>query len=200
MKYDFYKRLIDLFFSSIILIIVSPIIFFFVIVIALIDLQSPLFVQERSGKKGIKINIYKLRTIKKKINGTSYVTKLGKFLRLTKIDELPQLLNVLAGSLSLVGPRPLYLEFNKYYSLNHINRLNIKPGITGLAQIKIRDSTDWKRKFNFDNVYFKKYSFKVDIYIIIMTFKLLFSSIMNKNKRPIETIDYKKSFLEKYKR
>ena len=200
MKYDFYKRLIDLFFSSIILIIVSPIIFFFVILIALIDLQSPLFVQERSGKKGIKINIYKLRTIKKKINGTSYVTKLGKFLRLTKIDELPQLLNVLAGSLSLVGPRPLYLEFNKYYSLNHINRLNIKPGITGLAQIKIRDSTDWKRKFNFDNVYFKKYSFKVDIYIIIMTFKLLFSSIMNKNKRPIETIDYKKSFLEKYKR
>ena len=100
--------------------------------------------------------------------------------------------------MSLIGPRPLYIDFNQHLKKNHSLRLSVKPGLTGLAQIKVNDSTDWKRKFNFDAIYTKKASFSLDIYIIIKTLIIIFNSIFLKNKRAIESIDYKKNFFDNY--
>lgn len=199
MNYDFYKRLIDISISTIIFVTFLPILFVLFTLIIIIDLQNPIFTQERSGKFGKKIKIYKLRSMKKTFN-ENHITKFGKFLRLSKLDELPQLINVINGTLSLIGPRPLYLEFNDHYQDNHKNRLKIKPGITGLAQVKVRDSTNWSRKFNFDIIYIRKISFRLDLYIFILTLKIIFSSLINKEKRPIESIDYKSNFFNKYKK
>ena len=199
MNYDFYKRIIDISISTIIFVIFLPILFVLFTLIIIIDLQNPIFSQERSGKFGKKIKIYKLRSMKKTFN-ENHITKFGKFLRLSKLDELPQLINVINGTLSLIGPRPLYLEFNDHYKDNHKNRLKIKPGITGLAQVKVRDSTNWSRKFNFDIIYIRKISFRLDLYIFILTLKIIFSSLINKEKRPIESIDYKSNFFNKYKK
>ena len=199
MNYDFYKRLIDISISTIIFVTFLPILFVLFTLIIIIDLQNPIFTQERSGKFGKKIKIYKLRSMKKTFNEI-HITKFGKFLRLSKLDELPQLINVINGTLSLIGPRPLYLEFNDHYQDNHKNRLEIKPGITGLAQVKVRDSTNWSRKFNFDIIYIRKISFRLDLYIFILTVKIILSSLISKEKRPIEIIDYKSNFFNKYKK
>ena len=134
----------------------------------------------------------------KVFDGKIKITKLGRLLRLTKIDEIPQLLNVIKNDMSLIGPRPLFLEFNKFYKNKHKYRINIKPGITGLAQIKIKNSTDWKRKFNFDYIYFKRSGFCLDLYIIFKTILMIFNSILKKNERAIESLNYKKSFIENY--
>lgn len=199
MKYILLKRLVDILASVTILIFFSPILFILIILILTIDLQNPIFSQERSGKLGKKIKIYKLRSMKR-IHNNNHITKLGTFLRLSKLDELPQLINVINGSLSLIGPRPLYIEFNDHYRDRHKNRLKIKPGITGLAQVKVRDSTNWSQKFNFDIIYIKKFSLKLDFYILILTIKIIFFSLVNKEKRPIESVDYKSNFFNKYKK
>lgn len=162
-----------------------------------LDKQNPFFHQERSGINGKIINILKLQTMKN-INGKKNITKLGKLLRVSKIDELPQLISVIKNDMSLIGPRPLYVDFNQHYRKKHRSRLFIKPGLTGLAQIKVKDSTDWIRKFNFDSIYVKKVSYGLDLYIILKTFVIIINSIFVKNKRAIEIIDYKKNFFENY--
>jgi len=195
--YKFSKRIFDVFFSFFFLIISAPIIIITILLIVIIDFHSPFFIQERSGLNGKKIKIIKLQTMKV-FDDKIKITKLGRLLRLTKIDEMPQLLNVIKNDMSLIGPRPLFLEFNKFYKHKHKYRINIKPGITGLAQIKIKDSTDWKRKFNFDYIYFKRSGFSLDFYIIFKTIFMIFNSIFKKNERPIECLNYKKSFIENY--
>ena len=197
MFYFFFKRFFDIALSLTILILLLPIIFLTFFLIMIFDVQNPFFFQVRSGIKGKKINIIKFQTMKL-INGKKIPTKLGKILRLTKIDELPQLLNILKNDMSLIGPRPLYLDFNSYYSRKHKLRINIKPGLTGLAQIKVRDSTDWFKKFNFDYIYVKKANINLDFYILFKTFVIVLNSLLNKNHRAIESIDYKSSFYEKY--
>ena len=197
MFYFFFKRFFDIGLSLIIIILFFPIIILTFFLIIIFDMQNPFFFQERSGIKGKKINIIKFQTMKL-INGKKKPTKLGKILRLTKIDELPQLLNILKNDMSLIGPRPLYLDFNSYYSRKHKLRIYIKPGLTGLAQIKVRDSTDWFKKFNFDYIYVKKANINLDLYILFKTFIIVLNSLLKKNYRAIESIDYKSSFYEKY--
>ena len=109
------KRYLDLFISTIIVFFTLPIIIFFSILIILVDNQHPFFIQERSGIDGKKIFIYKLQTISYKKNSQS-ISNLGKFLRYTKIDELPQFINIIKNDLSLIGPRPLYIEYNTFLS------------------------------------------------------------------------------------
>ena len=189
------KRFFDISFSIILFVVIFPLIFIFAILIILIDKQSPFFVQDRSGINGKEIKIYKLRSMK--FNGNeNKITLLGKFLRITKIDEIPQLINVIKNDMSIIGPRPLYNEFNLYYKKKHKLRLKTKPGITGLAQIKIRDSTNWSRKFNFDYIYVKKCNFSLDIYILLNTLAIVLKSIFFKSERYKETVDYKKSFFQ----
>ncbi len=193
----YFKRVFDLIIALLFFVLVLPLLFIASLSILIIDLQSPFFIQERSGLYGKKINIYKLKTMKF-INGHKKVTNLGKILRLSKIDELPQLINVLRNEMSIIGPRPLYVDFNNYYKKNHKSRLSIKPGITGLAQIKVRDATDWYKKFNFDIIYVKKISIKLDCYILFKTIIIIINSLFSKKNRIIESYDYKKSFFENY--
>ena len=156
--------------------------------IILLDFQYPLFIQERSGLNGKSILIIKLKTMRSS-GDNKQITLLGKFLRFSKIDEIPQLINVLKNDMSIIGPRPLYKEFNNYYIDKHKLRISVKPGLTGLAQVKVRDSTDWFKKFNFDTIYVKKANYNLDFYILIKTFSIVFNSIFKKKHRAIESID-----------
>ena len=196
--FKFFKRIFDFFFSFFFLLISSPILITFILLIILFDFHSPFFIQERSGLNGKKIKIIKLQTMKV-FDGKLKITKLGRLLRLTKIDELPQLFNLLLGNMSLIGPRPLYLEFNQYLKKNHKLRLSVKPGITGLAQIRVKDSTDWNKKFNFDVIYIRRNNLKLDFYIFFETIIMIIKSILFTKHRPNEIIDYKSSFYESYK-
>ncbi len=198
MNYIFIKRLGDL------LISIFVISFFFVPLIILLilsiifDKHFPLFTQNRSGINGKKIKIYKIKSMKLDKNGRLFITKIGKIIRITKLDELPQFYNILKNDMSLIGPRPLYLDFNNYYQKKHINRLKVKPGLTGLAQVNVRDSTDWKSKFDYDCYYVTNISLLLDLRIFIQTLKLLFKTIFLKKERRFESIDYKKNFMENY--
>ena len=127
------------------------------------------------------------------------ITFIGNFLRISKLDELPQIFNVFIGNMSFIGPRPLYLEFNQHLKKAHKLRLSIKPGITGLAQIRVKDSTDWNKKFNYDVIYTLRNNFKLDLYIFFETIIMIIKSILFTKHRPNEIIDYKSSFYESYK-
>jgi lipopolysaccharide/colanic/teichoic acid biosynthesis glycosyltransferase len=134
-----------------------------------------------------------------KVTNKLEVTKIGNIIRIFKIDELLQLINILRNEMSIVGPRPLFPEFNYFYKKHHSSRILVKPGITGLAQIKIRDSTNWKRKFNFDSIYVKNISLRLDIHIIRKTFFVVIKSIFNSKKRPLESTTYYENFFKNYK-
>ena len=193
-----YKRLFDIILSTILIFTSFPFLFFSTILVLIIDNQFPIFLHERSGKNGKIIKIIKLRTMKER-DGVLEITKLGKFFRISKIDELPQLFNVFIGNMSFIGPRPLYLEFNQYLKKNHKLRLSVKPGITGLAQVKVKDSTDWNKKFNFDVIYIRRNNFKLELYIFFETIFMIIKSLFFTKHRPNEIIDYKSSFYESYR-
>ena len=116
------------------------------------------------------------------VDNKKFVTKLGGYLRKTKIDELPQIFNIFIGQMSFVGPRPLYPEYNARYSKVEKLRLNVKPGITGLAQINVIDNDNWKSKFKYDVFYVKHKSFAFDLYILCKTFKLYFELLTDKKQ------------------
>ncbi len=193
------KRSIDILVCIFILILFFPILVITYLMILIIDRQNPFFSQIRSGQNSREFHLYKFKSMK--LNHTSnklIVTKLGKYIRLLKIDELLQIINVLKNEMSIIGPRPLYTEFDNFYKKNHRLRLKVKPGITGLAQIKIKDSTNWNIKFNYDVIYVKNLSLKLDLYILFKTIMILINSVINKKSRPIESLDYKKNFYDKY--
>ena len=195
------KRIFDILFSTLIILLLLPILIILFFLIIIIDRQNPLFIQARSGINGVSFNLIKFRTMKlfSKDTNSPYITNLGFILRKSKFDEIPQFLNVILNQMSVVGPRPLYLDFNKFYKSDDLKRLSVKPGITGLAQIMIPDATDWKRKFRYDRWYVLNYSFRLDLYIIYLTIIKTICSLISKKKQFKETIDYKESFFSKYK-
>ena len=193
--FKFSKRAFDVFFSF----FISTYILYMLIILFHINRFSlPFFIQERSGLNGKKIYIYKFKTMKQKEEDLK-ITFIGNFLRISKLDELPQIFNVFIGNMSFIGPRPLYLEFNQHLKKAHKLRLSIKPGITGLAQIRVKDSTDWNKKFNYDVIYILRNNFKLDLYIFFETIIMIIKSILFTKHRPNEIIDYKSSFYESYK-
>ena len=192
-----FKRLFDIILSTSLIFASFPLLFFSIILVLIIDNHFPLFLHERSGKNGKIIKIIKLRTMKER-DGVLEITKLGKFFRISKIDELPQIFNILLNDMTFIGPRPLFLDFNNYYKKHHKLRISVKPGLTGLAQIKVKDSSNWSQKFNFDVIYIKHTNFKLELYILYMTFLLVLKSLFQKGSRPIEIINYKKHFFENY--
>lgn len=192
-----FKRLFDIILSTSLIFASFPLLFFSIILVLIIDNHFPLFLHERSGKNGKIIKIIKLRTMKER-DGVLEITKLGKFFRISKIDELPQIFNILLNDMTFIGPRPLFLDFNNYYKKHHKLRISVKPGLTGLAQIKVKDSSNWSQKFNFDVIYIKHTNFKLELYILYMTFLLVLKSLFQKESRPIEIINYKKHFFENY--
>lgn len=137
------------------------------------------FVQTRSGKNKKHFKIFKFRTMitdTYKLKEEDRLTSLGIFLRKFSLDELPQLFNVIKGDMSLVGPRPLLIEYDDNYSDKQNLRFLVKPGITGLAQVEGRNSLTWEEKFELDIKYVKQLSFVNDLEILIKTIKVVFFS------------------------
>lgn len=173
----FFKRFLDIVLSLIALIVLSPIILVLAVLIRF-KLGSPiLFKQARPGKDEKIFNLYKFRTMtdKKDENGTllpdsERLTKFGKFIRSTSLDELPSLLNIIKGDISIVGPRPLLVEYLPLYNDFQKKRHLVKPGLTGLAQVNGRNATSWDKRFEHDIYYVDKLSFWLDLKIIIKTF------------------------------
>lgn len=184
--YNFYKRVLDIVLSLLGLIFGFPIILVFGILIKLEDKGPMFYKQERLGKKGKKIYVYKLRSMKidAEKNGIAKwaekndprITNIGKFIRNTRIDELPQLINILMGDMSLIGPRPerpeLTYEFNKEIP-GFIDRLKVKPGLTGLAQVNGGYDITPEEKLMWDIEYINNRSILLDFKIIIKTIKVV---------------------------
>lgn len=195
---DYIKRVIDVVLSMILLIILSPVLLITAIVIK-IDSKGPIiFKQERIGKAGEVFKIYKFRSmvVGAEHTGTGVyskkddarVTKVGKFIRKTSIDELPQLVNILVGQMSFIGPRPV-LTYHpwKYeeYTEEQLKRFEVLPGITGWAQIHGRKTVEWPTRLEYDAYYVENLSFKLDLEILVKTFLVVFT--MKENENTAET-------------
>ena len=176
------KRLFDIFFSFFFLVLLSPVIFIFSFLVFLSDFKNPIFKQKRFGYKGNYFVFYKLRSMPigtKSVpsNKTKElkITFIGKIIRRTSIDELPQLFNILIGDMSVVGPRPCIIDQEKLISLRHEkNIISIRPGLTGWSQVNAYDSMSDEKKVELDLYYMNNMNALLDIKIIIMTFFFLF--------------------------
>lgn len=170
------KRILDFILSLIALIVLSPVLLVVAILVR-IKLGSPIiFKQQRPGKDEKIFTLYKFRTMtdKKDENGnllpdSERLTKFGKVLRSTSLDELPELVNILKGDMSIVGPRPLLVKYLPYYTEEERHRHDVRPGLTGLAQVSGRNTISWKEKFDKDIEYVNNISFFNDYSVIIKT-------------------------------
>lgn len=174
--YQKLKRGFDFTISLCVLILISPILAVTALLVRL-KLGSPiLFKQERSGYMGKPFEIYKFRTMTDEVDSSGHLltdgerlTSFGLLLRKLSIDELPQLWNVLIGDMSLVGPRPLFMDYLTLYNNHQARRHEVRPGITGEAQINGRNLISWEEKFDFDVWYVENQSFFLDIKILLLT-------------------------------
>lgn len=171
------KRLLDFIFAIVLLIILSPVMLIAAIAIKLEDPKGPvLFKQKRPGKDAKIFEVIKFRTMivdterdGRKLSDVERITKVGSFLRKTSIDELPQLFNIIRGEMSFIGPRPLLVEYLKYYSPEQMRRHEVKPGISGWAQVNGRNAISWEEKFKYDIWYVDNISLILDIKIFLLT-------------------------------
>ncbi|WGI26634.1 sugar transferase [Halomonas alkaliantarctica] len=169
-------RLLDILVSFFILILGLPI-FLLLFFVVLFDLGSPvLFTHKRPGYKGKPFTVYKFRTMRELeddgllgVGDAERMSRVGRFLRSTSLDELPQLWNVLKGEMSLVGPRPLLMDYLPLYSERQMRRHDVKPGITGWAQVNGRNNLSWQTKFEMDVWYVENRTFWLDIKILYLT-------------------------------
>lgn len=184
MAYNFFKRLFDILISLAAILFLLPAFVIIVVIIRLSSRGTAVFKQTRAGKNGKPFTFYKFRTMKPGVDpfGASpksgndpRLTKIGIFLRKTSLDELPQLFNVLKGNMSLVGPRPLYVEQVAEWNDEQKKRLLVKPGLTGLAQINGRGELTKEAKLAFDVEYVQKASLAMDFKIIFITFFQVFA-------------------------
>lgn len=194
----FFKRVIDFVFSLSSFFLLVPI--FIIITIALFFANNGhiFFFQLRPGKKGKLFKIIKFKTMndKKDSKGNllpddKRLTKTGVFLRKTSLDEIPQLINVISGKMSLIGPRPLLPEYLPLYSSFQNKRHNVKPGITGWAQVNGRNAISWKKKFNYDVWYVHNLSWTLDLKILFLTIKKVFLREGINSKGQITTTPFK---------
>jgi undecaprenyl phosphate N,N'-diacetylbacillosamine 1-phosphate transferase len=194
----YFKRGIDIFLSFLALIVLSP---FLLLVSLLIIIESGmpiLFKQKRSGKNDKIFTIYKFRTMKdikdkqeKNVSDMQRTTFIGKILRALSIDELPELINIIKGDMSIVGPRPLLVQYIPLYNKHQKRRHEVRPGLSGLTQISGRNTLGWNQKFDLDVKYVDNISFFSDMKIIFLTFFKIFSrenvNYSNEETMPIFT-------------
>lgn len=170
------KRVFDLVVSLLFLILLSPLMAL-ISIIVLFDVGRPvLFVQERPGLHGVTFKLRKFRTMRTAVDQDGIrlpdekrLTRVGSFLRRWSLDELPELWNVLVGEMSLVGPRPLLMEYLPLYNERQAKRHLVKPGLTGLAQVSGRNSLSWEEKFELDVYYVEHWSLALDFMILLKT-------------------------------
>ena len=181
MYQKYIKRILDIVLSLLAIIILSPI-YIIVGILVLIFLGRPIiFKQERPGKDEKIFTLYKFRTMTNKkdkkgnlLPDEKRLTKFGKFLRSTSLDELPELFNILKGDMAIIGPRPLLVEYLKYYNKKERHRHDVRPGLTGLAQVNGRNAQTWEERFKYDIEYTKNVTFINDIKIIFKTILVVF--------------------------
>jgi lipopolysaccharide/colanic/teichoic acid biosynthesis glycosyltransferase len=171
------KRVFDIILSSILIVIFSPIMVLIALLIYIKMGRPILFRQTRPGLNEKLFTIYKFRTMNNKrdergelLPDKERLDGFGKFIRATSLDELPQLFNVLKGDMSFVGPRPLLVEYLPLYSSEQKKRHNVRPGITGLAQVNGRNAISWEDRFKYDIEYVENQSFLLDLKILWKTF------------------------------
>lgn len=176
-----FKRFFDMLLSGLALLILSPLLLVLAILVR-VNMGAPiLFCQERPGKDEKIFKLYKFRSMSDKrdengnlLSDEERLGRFGKLLRSTSLDELPELWNIFKGDMSLVGPRPLLVEYLPYYTETEHHRHDVRPGLTGLAQINGRNNLTWKMKFGYDTNYIDNISFFGDIKIILLTFYRVF--------------------------
>ena len=175
---SFFKRCIDFIVALVVIVVISPIFLILIVFLAIANDGKPFFIQQRPGKDGSIFSIIKFKTMndRKDSNGdllsdAERLTKVGSFVRKTSLDEIPQLLNVLVGDMSLIGPRPLLVQYLALYSDFQNRRHNVRPGITGWAQVNGRNAISWDTKFELDVWYVDHISFTLDLKILFMTVK-----------------------------
>jgi len=173
---DIFKRFFDFFAALIGLIIISPIFMFLIVSLFLLNNGKPFFYQARSGKNGKIFTIIKFKTMTDKTDdrgdllpAVNRITKVGNICRKLSLDELPQLLNILKGNMSLIGPRPLLPQYLNRYSKEQYRRHEVLPGITGWAQVNGRNAISWEQKFEYDVYYVDNQSATLDLKIILKT-------------------------------
>lgn len=181
--YKFVKPVIDLVGALILLIFSLPIFLILTFFLIIANNGKPFFTQKRPGKNGKIFKITKFKTMNDKVNSKGVLlsdaerlTKVGSFVRKTSLDEIPQLLNVLKGDMSLIGPRPLLPEYLPLYNDFQKQRHDVKPGITGWAQVNGRNAISWEDKFKFDVYYVRNVSFFLDVKILFLTVGKVFKS------------------------
>lgn len=180
---SFFKRFCDIVAATIGLIIASPILLIFIVILTCANGGYPFFFQLRPGKNEHIFRIIKFRTMNNRrdkegnlLPDAVRLTKIGKFVRSTSIDELPQMINVLKGDMSFIGPRPLLVEYLPLYSKEEARRHEVRPGITGWAQVNGRNVIKLSQKFQLDTWYVDNFSIKIDLKILLITF----TKVMNR--------------------
>lgn len=175
------KRILDFVLSLLAIIVLAPIILIFTMIGAVKMNGNPFFVQERPGKNGKIFKLIKFRTMTNKkdkqgnlLPDKQRLTSYGKFLRSTSIDELPELINILKGDMSIIGPRPLLVKYLLLYNSYQKHRHDVRPGLTGYAQVHGRNAISWEEKFDMDIKYIQHITFIGDLKILFETiFKVL---------------------------
>lgn len=177
----FFKRLIDFILSLIGFVVLLPIFLLLTILLIIANKGTPFFFQKRPGKNEKIFSVIKFKTMNDRKDKTGKllpdadrITLVGKFIRSSSLDEIPQLLNVIKGDMSLIGPRPLLVSYLEVYNDKHKKRHDIRPGITGWAQVNGRNAIEWQQKFDLDIYYLENMNFLLDLKIILITLKRVF--------------------------
>ena len=201
---NFFKRVIDILLSLIGLLVLFPIFFVLWVILMFVNKGKPFFRQRRPGRNEKVFSILKFKSMTdatdkdgKLLPEELRVTKFGNFMRNTSLDEIPQLVSVLKGDMSLIGPRPLRVRYLDYYTLREKTRHDVRPGITGLAQISGRNALEWDDRLELDAQYVEQLSFWLDFKIFFLTIIGIFQSknqVLNTELKPLDY--YRKSSKE----
>jgi undecaprenyl phosphate N,N'-diacetylbacillosamine 1-phosphate transferase len=178
-----FKKIIDYSVALCALIILLPVLIIITILLYFLNHGKPFFTQLRPGKNNEIFRLIKFKTMNDKVgidgvllSDSERITKIGKFVRKTSLDELPQLVNVIKGDMSLIGPRPLLIEYLPLYNETQKRRHEVRPGITGWAQVNGRNAISWTQKFDYDVWYVDNQTFWLDIKILFLTVLKVFKS------------------------
>lgn len=195
---NFLKRFIDFFAAFIGLLLIFPLFLTLLICLLILNHGKPFFYQERTGKHGRIFTIIKFKTMNDKTDAygnllpaLERVTKIGNFCRKFSLDELPQLLNILKGDMSLIGPRPLLPQYLQYYNQRQNRRHEVLPGITGWAQVNGRNTISWEQKFEYDVYYVEHLSLALDFRIILKTVDKVINRADINNSETLDMPEFK---------
>ena len=180
---QFFKRIIDFVLATLVFIVALPVFVLVALVLYILNEGKPFFYQIRPGKNAKLFTVIKFKTMNDKkdaqgnlLSDEHRLTAFGVFVRKTSLDEIPQLLNVIKGDMSLIGPRPLLVEYLPLYSTTQARRHEVRPGITGWAQVNGRNAIEWEKKFELDVWYVERLSLLLDIKILFLTVYKVFKS------------------------